>query len=84
MLIYGYKGDKCLKSDNCNDYTSKNLIALKNYNIDLYKTTKNGLFDNGTNYWIGKIGTNVNTLYYAKREKAAKMPAALIPVLYPN
>ena len=39
MLIYGYKGDKCLKSDNCNDYTSKNLIALKNYNIDLYNNS---------------------------------------------
>ena len=36
MLIYGYKGDKCLKSDNCDDYTSKNLIAIKNYNEDLY------------------------------------------------
>ena len=43
------------------------------YNIDLYKTTKNGLFDNGTNYWIGKIGTNVNTLYYAKRENNNKV-----------
>lgn len=36
MLIYGYKGDKCLKSDNCDDYTGKNLIAIKNYNEDLY------------------------------------------------
>ena len=36
MLIYGYKGDKCLKSDNFDDGSIKNLIAIKNYNIDLY------------------------------------------------
>lgn len=36
MLIYGYKGNKCLKSDNCNDYTTKNLVTLRNYNEDLY------------------------------------------------
>ena len=36
MLVYGYKGKKCLKSDNCNDYTTKNLIALRNYNENLY------------------------------------------------
>lgn len=45
MLIYGYKGDKCLKSDNCNDYTNKNLIALKNYNIDLYNNYSWHYFD---------------------------------------
>ena len=38
MLIYGYKGDKCLKSDNCNDYTVKNLKSLYNYNPDLRVT----------------------------------------------
>ena len=38
MLIYGYKGDKCLKSDNCNDYTVKNLKSLYNYNPDLRAT----------------------------------------------
>ena len=36
MLIYGYKGDKCLKSDNCDDYSTKNIMAVKNYNEDLY------------------------------------------------
>lgn len=36
MLINGYKGNKCLKSDNCNDYSIKNIIAIKNYNIDIY------------------------------------------------
>ena len=45
MLIYGYKGDKCLKSDNCSDYTNKNLIALKNYNIDLYNNYSWHYFD---------------------------------------
>lgn len=35
MLIYKYKGDKCLKSDNLNDYSIKNYIALKNYNENL-------------------------------------------------
>ena len=38
MLIYGYKGDKCLKSDNCNDYTFKNLKSLYNYNPNLRAT----------------------------------------------
>ena len=38
MLIYGYKGDKCLKSDNCDDYTVKNLKSLYNYNPDLRAT----------------------------------------------
>lgn len=38
MLIYGYKGDKCLKSDNCDDYTVKNLKSLYNYNPDLRVT----------------------------------------------
>ena len=38
MLIYGYKGDKCLKSDNCDDYTIKNLKSLYNYNPDLRAT----------------------------------------------
>ena len=36
MLIYGYKGDKCLKSDNCDDYSIKNIMAVKNYNEYLY------------------------------------------------
>ena len=36
MLIYGYKGDKCLKSDNCDDYSNKNIMAVKNYNEDIY------------------------------------------------
>lgn len=36
MLIYGYKSDKCLKSDNCDDYSIKNIMAVKNYNEDLY------------------------------------------------
>lgn len=38
MLIYGYKGDKCLKSDNCDDYTVKNLKSLYKYNPDLRAT----------------------------------------------
>lgn len=38
MLIYGYKGDKCLKSDNCDDYTIKNLKSLYNYNPNLRAT----------------------------------------------
>ena len=39
MLIYGYKGDKCLKSDNCDDYTVKNLKSLYNY-IDMVTVVK--------------------------------------------
>lgn len=35
MLIYKYKGDKCLKSNNLNDYSIKNCVALKNYNENL-------------------------------------------------
>lgn len=38
MLIYGYKGDKDLKSDNCNDYTSKNIMSLYNYNPNYIAT----------------------------------------------
>ena len=30
MLIYGYKGDKCLNSDNCDDYSIKNIMSLYN------------------------------------------------------
>lgn len=45
MLIYGYKGDKCLKSDNCDDRSMKNIVALKNYNEDLYNNYHWPYFD---------------------------------------
>lgn len=52
------------------DIKKVNLSESKKYeyNTDLYKTTKNGLFDNGTNYWIGKIGADVKKLHYANRK----------------
>ena len=43
------------------------------YNTDLYKSTKDDLFDNGADYWIGKIASNVNDLYYAKKDTETKV-----------
>lgn len=40
MLIYGYKGNKCLKSDNCDDYTTKNIMSLYNYNPNYIATNE--------------------------------------------